>query len=167
MTKKHLTLALAAMLCWGLSSCSKNPSEYIIGKWQRTALYWAYSGSPNVSQNYSNGGSMNELTGASNRKIIFSEDKTGMIIDKWVASPNENGIDTMRFTYYIDGNGGVITPVANGQKTTWTTTYTIQDIKKKSMCVYEKTVAAEVNEVCDTPNVKQGRDDNGPDVLFE
>ena len=141
MTKKHLTLALAAMLCWGLSSCSKNPSEYIIGKWQRTALYWAYSGSPNVSQNYSNGGSMNELTGASNRKIIFSEDKTGMIIDKWVASPNENGIDTMRFTYYIDGNGGVITPVANGQKTTWTTTYTIQDIKKKSMCVYEKTVA--------------------------
>lgn len=146
MKKKNIILTLAAMLTCGgavcLSGCSKDGSENILGSWQRVAFYWAYSGCPDESYNYSSGGTMNELDGASNMKFVFNDDNTGMIIDEWFSDPDNNGIDTIYFTYSIDGNGGVITTMATeSTKATWTTTYAIQDIEDRSMVVYEKTVA--------------------------
>ncbi len=144
MKVRLIALAIASLLICGgaicFTGCSKDGSENIIGEWQRVALYWTYSGSPNASNNYSSGGPMHELDGASDMKFVFNEDKTGMMIEEWFVSPDENGIDTMWFTYSIDGDRGVITPVSSGKDATWTTTLTIQDIEEQSMIVYIKII---------------------------
>ena len=145
MDKRLFTLAIGALLVCGgaiiFSSCSKDMSKNIIGEWQRTAMYWTYSGSPNASANYSSGGPMSEIAGAGNTRFIFNEDKTGMIINSWFISPDENGIDTTSFSYTIDGDCGVITPTNAGGNTICSTTYTIQDITEEKMVVYEKRIA--------------------------
>lgn len=144
MKVRLIALAIASILVFGgaisFTCCSKDGSENIIGEWQRTALYWTYSGSPNASNNYSNGGPIYELDGASDMKFVFYKDKTGMMIEEWFVSPDENGIDTMCFTYSINGNRGVITPIYSGKDATWTTSLTIQNIEEQSMIVYTKSV---------------------------
>ena len=140
MTKKYLALALGAMLVCGgtvlFSGCTKDRSENIVGTWHRTAFYWSYSGSPNASANYSSGGPMNELDGASDMKFVFNEDKSGMMIEEWFSGPNEHGIDTTYFTYTIDGDEGAITLIPSGEKVSWTTTWAIQDIEEERMIVH-------------------------------
>ena len=131
MKTKHLTWGIVALAIGQLfAACSKDYEKEIVGQWQRTALYWTYSGSPNASSNYSGGGTMAELAGTDHQEIFFYEDKTGMIAKRWMRHDG-SGIerDTMRFTYTVDDDGGgTITPVAEGQKATWTTTYSIQDL---------------------------------------
>ena len=111
MKNKLFAIAIGAFLVCGgtaiFSSCSKDQSKTIVGEWQRTAKYWTFSGSPNESANYSGGGPI--IDGAGNVRFIFNEDKTGMIINSWFISPDQNGIDTTSFSYTIDGDCGVIT----------------------------------------------------------
>lgn len=147
MKTKYIALALGALLAgMAFTSCSKDGSEDIIGTWQRTALYWTYSGSPNASSNYSSGGPMDGLAGASDMKFVFNGDKTGMIIEEWFSGPDEHGINTTYFTYTIDGDEGIMTMQNEEKEASWTSTYTIQKIKEESMVVYEKTVAENYQE---------------------
>lgn len=144
MNSKYTSLVMAVMLFCGsiaLSGCSRDGSEYIVGDWQRTAMDWTYSGSPNASTNYSNGGPMSELAGASDLRFVFFENNQGMMIDRWFVSPDENGTDTTHFTYTINGDGGILSPTTTSEGSTWTTTYTLQNIKRGKMTVYEKTIA--------------------------
>lgn len=147
MKTKHLTWGIVALAIGQLfAACSKDYEKEIVGEWQRTALYWTYSGSPNASSNYSGGGPMAELYGTDQQEIFFYEDKTGMIAKEWewVRHDGSGSIehDTMHFTYTVDNDGGgTITPVAGGQKATWTTTYSIQDLGDGKMTIYEKQVA--------------------------
>ena len=86
------------------------------------------------------------LDGAGNMRFIFNEDKTGMIINSWFISPDQNGIDTTSFSYTIDGDCGVITPTNAEWKANWSTTYTIQDITRGKMVVYEKKIAEDCQD---------------------
>ena len=141
MTKHKVFFAIVGFFfIGGLTSCSKDYNELILGEWLEESEYWSYSGSPNAERNYSSGGSVVNIDGAGLLKFFFFKDNTGMITDSWFISPEENGIDTLPFTYSIDGNGGVITPLNYGDNPNLTTTYLIQDIDKETMVVYEKRV---------------------------
>lgn len=145
MGKRLFVLSIGALLVGGcalfFSSCTKDRNKYIIGEWQCDAKYWAYSGSPNASENYSSGGPMSLLAGAGMTRYTFNEDKTGLIIHSWFIEPGMSGKDTTSFTYTIDGDCGVITLTNAEGKANWTTTYSIQDITKQTMVVYKKTIA--------------------------
>ena len=145
MKKRLFTLSIGALLVCGstivFSSCSKDKSKEINGEWLCVATYWAYSGSPNASSNYSSGGPVTQLDGAGIKRFVFNEDKTGMILDSWFIRPGLSGIDTIAFTYTIDGDCGVITLTDEGGESIWTTTHTIQDITKNEMVVYKKSIA--------------------------
>ena len=143
---KIFTAMFVAALALYFSGCTKDKSVNIVGTWERTAMYWSYSGSPNASSNYSSGGPMSELNGAGAMSVLFFEDNTGMIIEKWFIEPGDQGVDTMRFIYTLDGDEGIITPIADGQKATWSTTYGIQSIKANSLTIYEKTVAEDYHD---------------------
>lgn len=141
MTKNNIVFIILCFFFIGvLSSCSKDCKELILGEWSEESVYWSYSGSPNAESNYSSGGPVGNLDGAGLLKFFFFKDNTGIIIDSWFISPDENGIDTLPFTYSIDGDGGAITPLKNGDNPNLTATYLIQDIDNKTMVVYEKRV---------------------------
>lgn len=84
---------------------------------------------------------MYELAGASDLRVIFFEDNTGMFIEYWFIDPEDYGIDTISFTYSIDGDEGVIKKNVSKESISWETSISIQDIKPDFMTIYEKTVA--------------------------
>lgn len=147
MKKNQFTLALVAMLvCSGaivLSSCSKDASDIIVGKWKVTALSYTCFGSPNSSQNYSSYQTMENCQGCGVTEYQFYRDNTGMRITSNIGS----GTDTMHFTYSIaETMEGVITPMSDGQDPDWTTTMTIQIVDARRITIFEKSIAEDYHD---------------------
>lgn len=133
-TKKFWAIALGAMsgcaVFMGMVGCSQDPSEQIIGTWQRTAERIIYPDQDVYM-------SMRDCDGCAVRTFTFKEDNTGMVVSHWVGSPNEVNTDTMRFTYTIDGDNGVITRVSENQRIDWSSIYFIQDITAKKLTILD------------------------------
>ena len=129
-----LSLLMVGVLVMTLAGCKKASSELILGSWERDSLYWKVSGSPNPTSNYDYGGPVSEISGVYPMEVVFCEDNTGVLTEGGLYGGRK-----MQFTYSIQGNSGVITPIAAEQKA-MTTTYTIQDIAADRMTICEKTV---------------------------
>ena len=131
---KHMNRATLAIFLVGiitcLTGCNKDRSELLIGTWERYAIGYSYSGSPNESYNYSNYMLMSECCGCSIMKFVFFEDNTAMKIEI-----GEYGADTALFTYSVNGKNGVLTPV-NPAKEGGHATYTIHNIKKNEVDIH-------------------------------
>lgn len=144
--KKNITLFALASIFGGivfatLTGCSKDASKQIVGKWERTAIRYSYSGSPISDENYGNYMTMDECSGCATHNYIFKNDNTGMLISEWLDFGSASGVgrDTIRFTYTVDGNNGVITPLSDVQEVYGgTTTFTIQNISARELTIYTK-----------------------------
>ena len=140
MKKVASSVLMVGVLVMFFASCTKDRSELIIGTWEREALYWTISGDPSSSSNGTYGGPMDEIDGASHMTLYFYEDNTGMIIEDYMSVEGSRVLDTIHFTYSINGKSGVITPidsVCEGE-TCAGQSYVIQNIKKDALTLYDK-----------------------------
>lgn len=133
-TKKFWAIALGAMtgcaVFMGMVGCSQDPSEQIIGTWQRTAKRVIYPDQDVYMP-------MRGCMGCDVRTFTFKKDNTGMVVSHWIGASGESCADTMRFTYTIDGDNGVITRVSDNQTIDWSHSYFIQDITAKQLTILD------------------------------